>query len=101
MQLIAQLKDKVFRWFPSSPPAFESKTSKSGGSWAVRYGYADYKEVSFQSEEGVRIRAQLLTPKQGASRAPLLVYVKRATDSFYSSDMDELLPLLREYQGFA
>jgi hypothetical protein len=56
--------------------------------------YADYKEVSFQSEHGVRIRAQLLTPKQGGSDRPLLIYVKRSGDSIYFMDTDELLPLL-------
>jgi len=56
--------------------------------------YADYKEVSFQSEHGVRIRAQLLTPKQSSSDRPLLIYVKRPGDSIYFMDTDELLPLL-------
>jgi len=95
--LMTQLKEKVFRWFPAQKIPFETKTSKSTGSWAVRYGYADYKEVSFQTEQGVRVRAQLLSPKHGAGDAALLIYVKRAGDSFYSSDMDELLPLLRHW----
>ena len=56
--------------------------------------YADYKDVSFQSEEGVRLRAQLLTPKNRSSDTPLLIYAKRAGDSIYFMDTDELLPLL-------
>ena len=56
--------------------------------------YADYKEVSFQTEDGVRIRAQLLTPKHRGPDTPLLIYVKRAGDSIYFMDTDELLPLL-------
>jgi cephalosporin-C deacetylase-like acetyl esterase len=96
-ELTSQLKDKVFRWFPNEKAPFETKLSKSGGRWAVRYGYADYKDVSFQSEAGVRIRAQLYTPKKGAADAPLLIWVKRAVDSFYGSDMDELLPLMGRY----
>ena len=59
--------------------------------------YADYKEVSFQSEDGVRIRAQLLTPKHPSPDAPLLIYVKRSGDSIYFMDTDELLPLLGRY----
>ena len=59
--------------------------------------YADYKEISFQSEDGVRIRAQLLTPKLPSPDAPLLIYVKRAGDSIYFMDTDELLPLLGRY----
>jgi len=63
----------------------------------IRYGYAGYKDCSFQSEEGVRIRAQVLAPKTNVAVSPLLIYVKRAADSFYGSDMDELLPLLGRY----
>ena len=63
----------------------------------MRYGYADYKDVSFQSEAGVRIRAQLYTPKKGAAGAPMLFWVKRAADSFYGSDVDEVLPLFGRY----
>ena len=54
--------------------------------------------MTFQTEEGVRIRAQVFTPKHRAADAPLLISVKRAVDSFYSSDMDELLPLLGHYR---
>src|SRR5262245_39716782 len=54
-ELISQLKDKVFRWFPPKKRSipFETKVSKSTGSWAARYDYARYKEVSFQTEDGV------------------------------------------------
>jgi cephalosporin-C deacetylase-like acetyl esterase len=97
VELIAQLHDKVFRWFPTGRIPFDTKVSRSTGGWHVRYGYADYKEASFQSEDGVRIRAQLLMPKQKTPQAPLLIYVKRAADSFNSSDVDELLPLLGRY----
>ena len=90
-ELIAQLKEKVFRWFPSAKIPFETKVSASAGGWAARY--AAYKEVEFNSEAGVRIRAQLLRPK-GQPEAPLLIYAKRAGDSIYSMDLDELLPLL-------
>jgi len=96
-ELMAQLKDKVFRWFPTERIPFETKVSRNTGSWAVRYGYAAYKDVSFQSEAGARIRAQLLAPTNRPSGLPLLIYVKRAEDSFYGSDVDELLPLLGRY----
>ena len=99
-EMMTQLKDKVFRWFPTEKIPFETKVSKSGGSWAVRYGYADYKEVSFQSEDGVRIRAQLYAPKNRSADAPLLIWVKRTVDSFYGSDVDEVLPLLGRYTVF-
>lgn len=96
-ELMAQLKSDVFSWFPSEKIPFQTKTSKSGGGWHVRYGYADYKECSFQSETGVRIRAQLLTPRTNSASAPLLIYLKRSIDSIHSSDVDELLPVMGHY----
>ncbi|HKS37546.1 MAG TPA: acetylxylan esterase, partial [Verrucomicrobiae bacterium] len=94
-ELMAQLNEKVFRWFPREKIPFETQVSRNSGGWAPRY--VDYKEVSFQTEDGVRIRAQLLTPKQGPAAAPLLIYAKRPGDSIYFMDLDELLPLLGRY----
>jgi len=91
-EIISQLDQKVFRWFPKEKTPFETHISLNEGGWAARYG--NYKEVSFQTEAGVRVRAQLLTPKAGATIAPLLIYVKRAGDSIYFMDLDELLPVL-------
>jgi cephalosporin-C deacetylase-like acetyl esterase len=51
----------------------------------------------FQSETGVRIRAQLLTPKKSSAARPLLIYLKRSIDSIHSSDVDELLPVMGRY----
>src|SRR5207249_4297801 len=45
------------------------------------------------SEAGVRVRAQLYAPKNRPAAAPMLIWVKRASDSFYGSDVDEVLPL--------
>ncbi|PYV40419.1 MAG: hypothetical protein DMG06_20335 [Acidobacteria bacterium] len=94
-ELIQELKDKVFRWFPHTKAPFETKVSQNQGGWAARY--ADYKEVEFSSESGVRVRAQLLKPKDRPNGAPALIYVKRAGDSIYFLDLDELLPLLGRY----
>src|SRR5207245_11232308 len=94
-ELTARLKEKVFRWFPTGTIPFETKVSTRSGGYMPKY--ADYKEVSFQSEDGVRIRAQLLTPKHQSPDAPLLIYVKRPGDSIYFMDTDELLPLLRRF----
>src|SRR6185503_4836722 len=96
-ELMSQLKDKVFSWFPTEKIPFETKVSKNTGGWHIRYGYADYKECSFQSETGVRIRAQLLSPKTNGSTAPLLICLKRSIDSIHSSDIDELLPVMGRY----
>jgi len=91
-ELLAQLKAKVFRWFPTGKIPFETTVSTRSGGYMPKY--ADYKEVSFQTEHGARIRAQLLSPKQRGADGPLLIYVKRAGDSIYFMDTDELLPLL-------
>jgi cephalosporin-C deacetylase-like acetyl esterase len=96
-ELISQLKSNVFSWFPSEEIPFETRVSKNTGGWHIRYGYADYKECSFQSETGLRIRAQLLTPKTNSVGAPLLLYLKRPIDSLHSSDVDELLPVMGPY----
>src|SRR6185369_14437809 len=94
-ELLAHLNEKVFRWFPGERIPFEAQVLRNSGGWAPKY--ADYKDVSFQTEDGVRIRAQLLTPKGRSAGAPLLIYVKRPGDSIYFMDLDELLPLLGRY----
>ena len=91
-QLKAQLREKVFRWFPTQVIPFETKVSTRGGGYLPKY--ADYKDVSFQSEDGVRIRAQLLRPTNRRATAPLVICVKRPGDSIYFMDTDEVLPLL-------
>lgn len=94
-ELVPALKDKVFRWFPTNEIPFDTKVSRSTGGYMAKY--ADYKEVSFQTEDGVRVRAQLLARKQRPADAPFLLYVKRPGDSIYAADTDELLPLLGHY----
>ena len=102
--LMDELKDKVFRWFPQKEIPFEAQVSGNTGGWVAQY--ADYKEVVFQSETGVPIRAQLLQPPfippseggtEGGRETPLLIYAKRPGDSMYFSDFDELLPVLGRY----
>lgn len=96
-ELMHELKDKVFRWFPQEKPPFDTSIVSDKGGWASRY--ADYKEVAFWSEPGVQIRGQLFTPKINPSKAPVLLYVKRPGDSLfpYPIDFDELLPLFGRY----
>jgi hypothetical protein len=95
VELLEQLEDKVFRWFPTESPAFETMTLRNSGGYMPRY--VEYRDHSFQSESGVRVRAQVLGPKGGAGDRPLLIYVKRPSDSIYAMDMDELLPLLGRF----
>ena len=92
--LMRELRNNVFRWFPTSPIPFDTKVSLNSGGYAARY--ADYKDVSFNSEDGARVRAQLLTPKNARAGAPLVICVKRPSDSIYPMDFDELLPVFRD-----
>jgi cephalosporin-C deacetylase-like acetyl esterase len=91
-EILAGLRAKVFGWFPKEPVPFETQVSGNSGGWSARY--ADFKEVTFATEAGVRIRAQRYTPKSPGRPGPLLVHLKRPGDSFYGSDFDERLPIL-------
>jgi cephalosporin-C deacetylase-like acetyl esterase len=92
-ELVKELTEKVFRWFPREKVPFKARVGpdKTAG-WAERY--ADCKEVFFDTEPGVPIRARVLKPRQLTQRTPLLLYVKRPNDSVYFLDLDELLPIL-------
>lgn len=90
--LLRKLDTQVFGWFPSENIPFDSKVIRTQRGWVNRYG--NYKEIEFNSERDVRILAQLITRKDGNHDAPLLIYAKRAGDSIYAMDLDELLPVL-------
>ncbi|MDB6039059.1 MAG: hypothetical protein JWM99_2900 [Verrucomicrobiales bacterium] len=94
-ELISQLKSRVFGWFPTNLPSFQTATEIRGGGWAPLY--CTFKDCSFDTETGVRVRVQILSPKTNAATAPLLIYSKRPGDSIYPSDFDELLPLLGRF----
>jgi cephalosporin-C deacetylase-like acetyl esterase len=94
-QLLDELRNKVFRWFPKEKTDFHTQVARNEGGWAARY--VDYEDVEFSSEPGIRLRAQLLTPKNPSKPAPVLIYVKRPGDSIYFLDLDELLPVLGRY----
>jgi dienelactone hydrolase len=92
LQLISELSDRTFRWFPLAEIPFKTQVSGNRGGWADRY--ADYKDVEIETEPGVPIRIQLLRARERSSATPLVVYAKRRGDSIYFLDLDELLPLL-------
>lgn len=94
-QLTTGLRDQVFRWFPETPSPFNTRTGRNDGGWAARY--ANYKDVLFESEPGVWLRAQLLVRRERPAEAPLLIYAKAPGHSIYFLDFDELLPLLDRY----
>jgi len=94
-ELIDGLREKVFRWFPRERIPFETRVTSNDGGWSARY--ADFKEVIFDTEPGVPIRARILKPRKISKDTPLLLHVKRPGDSIYPYDLDELLPLLGRY----
>src|SRR5205809_2247479 len=99
-QLLAELKDKVFRWFPENRTEFDTAANQSTSGWGPGWlaSYVDYRDVEFTSEPGIRVRARVLSPKGDSGKAPVLLYVKRPGDSIYFFDMDELLPVLGRYR---
>jgi dienelactone hydrolase len=94
-EIISELRSRVFGWFPTNSTPFDSASETRGGGWAGLY--CNYKDCSFATETGVRIRAQFLGTKTNTPNAPLLIYSKRPGDSIYGSDFDELLPLLGRF----
>jgi hypothetical protein len=91
-EVIEGLREKVFRWFPTEPVPFDVRRSGRGAGWTSRY--ADYQEITIQTEPGVHVRGRLLTPADRTPETPLVVFVERPGDSIYFMDMDEVLPLL-------
>ena len=91
-KVLAELKEKTFRGFPKGDLPFETQVGRGTGGWAARY--ARYKDVTFVSEPGLRVRAQLYRAPGEKKGTRLLVVAKRAGDSIYFLDLDELLPLL-------
>ena len=94
-ELISELREKVFRWFPRERIPFETRVTRNDGGWAARY--ADFKDVIFDAEPGVPIRARILKPRKISKDTPLLLQARRPGDSIYAYDLDELLPILGRY----
>jgi len=91
-ELLPQLRSQVFRWFPTNATPFATQRTGGPAGWAGRY--ADGKQVTFETEPGVRIRAQLFVPGTNSPDAPLVIRVKGPGENVYGSDFDEVSPLL-------
>jgi len=90
--LVPQLRSRVFRWFPTNPPAFNTRRLGGPAGWAGRY--ADGRQVTFETEPGVPVHAQWFSAKTNAPETPLVIRVKGPGESVYGSDFDEVSPLL-------
>ena len=91
-ELLAQLAERVFRWFPKEPIPYATRTLDNRGAYVPNF--AHFAERVFETEEGVPVRALVFKPKAPVSAPPLLIVVKGANDCVYFPDTDELLPLL-------
>lgn len=90
--LVPELRARVFRWFPSNAPPFNTQRVGGPAGWAGRY--ADGRQVTFETEPGVRVLAQWFSAKTNAPGTPLVIRVKGPGESVYGSDFDEVTPLL-------
>lgn len=90
--LVPALRDRVFRWFPTQAAPFATQRVGGPAGWAGRY--ADGKQITFETEPGVRVYAQLFSPKTNSPAVPLVIRVKGPGENVYSSDFDEVSPLL-------
>ncbi len=92
-ELLAQLKEKVFHWFPKEPIPYATRTVDNRGAYIPNF--AHFAERLFETEEGAPVRALVFKPRALVSNPPLLIVVKGAEDCVSFPDTDELLPLLR------
>ena len=90
-ELLTQLRDRVFRWFPGEKIPFATQRVGGPAGWAGRY--ADGRQVTFETEPGVRLYAQLFKATNSAPETPLLIRMKGPGENVYGSDFDEMTPL--------
>ena len=93
-ELLAEIKDKVLRGFPSTKTPFDTWKSPEGG-WTARY--ANSFHVEFTTEEGIRVNGELFVPKGSQPSYPALIYIKGADDVIYPVDYDPLLPVFTSH----
>lgn len=89
--LVAEIKDKVFRAFPRTTVPFASIKNVERG-WTSRY--TDAWNVEFSTEENVRVTGQLFIPRDGRFTSEAVIFVKGTDDIVESVDYDLILPSL-------
>lgn len=90
-ELLAALKDRVFREMPTTPVPFDAVRERETG-WTDRY--AESWNVEFASAPGVRVTGQLFLPRDVRLRDKVLIYVKGEDDLVDYVDYDLILPAL-------
>jgi len=89
--ILSELKERVFGWFPREPIPFRARTLRNRGAYVS--AFAAFAEREIHTERNVPVRLLEFKPKPPLKSSALLVIVKRARDSVYFPDIDELLPL--------
>jgi cephalosporin-C deacetylase-like acetyl esterase len=90
-ELIAALRDKVYRAAPKEKVALDAWKAPFA-MWTNKY--SDSFNVEFNTEENIRVHGQLFVPRDGKATHPALIYVKGAQDIIYPVDYDLLLSAL-------
>jgi hypothetical protein len=91
-EALGVLRERIFGWLPGQQESFKTKRLRHSGGYAGQF--ASFTELELESEPGVRIRLQLLGPKQKGENAPLVVWVRGAGDHVGFPDLDEFMPLI-------
>lgn len=90
--LLGILRTRIFGWFPARDTPFRTRQLHSSGDFAGEFTL--YGEFEFESEPGVRVRADLLLPRKCLRPVPLLIWNRGPDDQVVFPDIDELFPIL-------
>lgn len=92
--VLSLLERRVFGWFPGEHGPVPSRRLFNSGGCATLTRFEEYE---LESEPGVWVRVEVMTPLSDVPRAPILLWVRRSEDLVTFPDLDEVLPLLRTH----
>jgi predicted esterase len=93
--LLHDIRNQVFGWFPKKSPSFNyKKTVTSGG---ILGEWTNFTEFTISTETDVEVLAKLCIPNEVPDSLPLMVWVKDTSDNVYFPDVDEFFPFLRTH----
>lgn len=93
--LLFDIRNHVFGWFPKDVSSFNYKrTVTSGG---ILGEWTNFTEFIINTETDVEVLVKLCIPNEAPDSLPLLVWVKDTCDNVYFPDVDEFFPFLRTH----
>jgi cephalosporin-C deacetylase-like acetyl esterase len=92
-ELLSVLRDRIFGWVPAPQESLKTRPLRHSGGYIGQF--ATFSEAELVTEADVRVKVQLVTPRRPVLQAPLIVWVRGATDQGAFPDLDECLPLIR------